>query len=140
VAQGQDAVLRVIFADDSEWQARDGAPIVTIRYKTRAAEARTVLFGYVGLFEAHFYGEVEIIGADAVAEGAISIEKCLSPSGRSICPTKSALRSCAKIATECSTRQAYRPVPSASPAPEADNSRRTQEITLMLKAGLIPSP
>lgn len=67
VAQGQDAVLRVIFADDSEWQARDGAPIVTIRYKTRAAEARTVLFGYVGLFEAYFHSEVEIIGADAVA-------------------------------------------------------------------------
>ena len=67
VTKGQDAILRVIFADGSEWRNRDGAPIVTIRFKTRSAQSWTVLLGYVGLFEAHFSGAVDFIGEHAVA-------------------------------------------------------------------------
>jgi cyclopropane-fatty-acyl-phospholipid synthase len=68
VTKGQDAVLCVVFADGSRWQNGKGAPIVTIRYKTGSAQFRSVLFGYVGLFEAYFSGDVDILGVDAVAQ------------------------------------------------------------------------
>lgn len=62
VTRGQDAVLRVVFADGTVYSNRDGAPDVTLTYRTRAAEWRTLLFGYVGLFEAYFDGAVDIDG------------------------------------------------------------------------------
>ena len=62
VARGQGAVLRVVFADRSAWQSRQGAPEVTITFRTQSAERRTVLLGYVGFFEAYFDGDVDIDG------------------------------------------------------------------------------
>ena len=62
VARGQSAVLRVEFADRSVWQSMPGEPVVTIVFRTHAAERRTALLGYVGFFEAYFDGDVEIIG------------------------------------------------------------------------------
>lgn len=67
VTRGQDAVLRVLFADGSAFTNRDGEPEVTIVFHTRAAERRTLLLGYVGLFEAYFDGAVDIIGDRPVA-------------------------------------------------------------------------
>src|SRR6516162_7648849 len=61
VARGQSAVLRVVFADGAAWQSRPGRPEVTILFRKRAAERRTVLLGYVGFFEAYFDGAINIL-------------------------------------------------------------------------------
>jgi len=68
VARGQESILRVVFADGTAWQGREGAPAVTIIFRTSAAERRLVLLGYVGLFEAYFDGDVDILGDRAVAQ------------------------------------------------------------------------
>jgi cyclopropane-fatty-acyl-phospholipid synthase len=67
IARGQSAILRVVFADRTAWQSREGEPDVTIVFHTRLAARRMVLLGYVGFFEAHFDGDVDIIGDRAVA-------------------------------------------------------------------------
>ncbi len=67
VAHGQSAVLHVVFADGTSHANRDGEPEVTIVFRTRTAERRTLLLGYVGLFEAYFDGDVDIIGDRPVA-------------------------------------------------------------------------
>jgi cyclopropane-fatty-acyl-phospholipid synthase len=67
ITRGQIAALRVIFVDGATWQNRDGEPEVTIVFRTREAERRTVLLGYVGFFEAYFDGDVDINGDSAVA-------------------------------------------------------------------------
>ena len=66
VARGASTALRVVFADRTAWQAHQGEPDVTIVFRTSSAERRTVLFGYVGFFEAYFDGDVEIEGDRAV--------------------------------------------------------------------------
>ena len=66
VARGQSAVVRVVFADRTDWQDRAGEPDVTIVFRTQAAERRTVLLGYVGFFEAYFDGEIDLFGDRAV--------------------------------------------------------------------------
>lgn len=68
VARGQDAVLRVVFADGSSYANHPGEPAVTIVFRSHAAERRLLLLGYVGLFEAHFDGEVDFIGERPVAQ------------------------------------------------------------------------
>jgi cyclopropane-fatty-acyl-phospholipid synthase len=67
VTRGACTVLRVSFADGSSYSNREGEPEVTIAFRTRGAERRTVLLGYVGLFEAYFDGGVDIIGDRPVA-------------------------------------------------------------------------
>jgi cyclopropane-fatty-acyl-phospholipid synthase len=62
VTRGAGAVLRVVFADGTSYSNREGKPEVTIAFRTRGAERRTALLGYVGLFEAYFDGGVDIIG------------------------------------------------------------------------------
>ncbi len=66
VARRPSAVLRVVFADRTAWQGRQGEPEVTIVFRTRSAERRTVLLGYVGFFEGYFDGDVDIVGDRAV--------------------------------------------------------------------------
>lgn len=66
LARGQSTGLRVVFADGTAWQAGDGEAEISIVFRTRSAERRMVLLGYVGFFEAYFAGEVEIIGEHAV--------------------------------------------------------------------------
>lgn len=67
VGSGQSTVLRVMFADGATYTTREETPDITIIFKTRAAERRMLLFGYVGLFEAHFDGDVDIAGDRPVA-------------------------------------------------------------------------
>ncbi|WP_144299419.1 SAM-dependent methyltransferase [Elioraea rosea] len=62
VARDQPGIIAVTFADGTEWSSRAGAPSVTIRFRTPSAERRTVLFGYVGFFQAWFDGEIELEG------------------------------------------------------------------------------
>ena len=66
VARGPSAILRVVFADSTVWQSRPGEPTVTIHFRRRSAQHRTVLLGYVGFFEAYFEGDIEIVGDRAV--------------------------------------------------------------------------
>jgi cyclopropane-fatty-acyl-phospholipid synthase len=68
VAGGASTVLRVVFADRTDWQTRQGKPDVTIVFRTSSAERRTVLLGYVGFFEAYFDGDVDIDGERAVGQ------------------------------------------------------------------------
>jgi len=66
LAGGQTAALHVTFADGTTWRNRDGEPAAGIVFRTRDAERRTALLGYVGFFEAHFDGDIDINGARAV--------------------------------------------------------------------------
>lgn len=66
VGRGRPEVIAVRFADGSTWRNAEGEPAVTIVFRTRAAEARTLLLGYVGFFEAYFDRQVDILGEDAV--------------------------------------------------------------------------
>jgi cyclopropane-fatty-acyl-phospholipid synthase len=66
VVHGQSACLRVSFANGDSWQNRAGKPEVKIVFKTRSAEHRTILLGYVGFFEAFFESDVDIAGERAV--------------------------------------------------------------------------
>jgi len=68
VGRGQTAILRVVFSDGTAISTQDGEPDVTIIFRTRAAERRTSLLGYVGLFESHFDGEVDFVGNRPVAQ------------------------------------------------------------------------
>lgn len=67
ISRGQNTSLRVVFADDGTYSNREGEPDITIKFHTRAAEWRSLLLGYVGLFEAYFDGEVDITGDRPVA-------------------------------------------------------------------------
>jgi cyclopropane-fatty-acyl-phospholipid synthase len=66
VARGQSTPLRVVFTDQSSYQNREAEPEVTIVFKSKRAERRTALFGYVGFFEYYFEGEVDILGMQPV--------------------------------------------------------------------------
>lgn len=67
VTRGQSATLRVVFADGTAFANHGGEPDLTIVFHTVKAELRTLLFGYVGLFEAYFDGAVDFVGERAVA-------------------------------------------------------------------------
>lgn len=66
VGHGQGEVIAVRFANGTSWQNRAGDPAVSIVFRTRGAEARTLLLGYVGFFEAYFAQEIDLLGKDAV--------------------------------------------------------------------------
>jgi len=68
VAQRQEIPLRVTFADGSSYQNRDGEPEIAIVLKSKRAERRIALFGYVGFFEAYFEGEIDILGERAISK------------------------------------------------------------------------
>jgi cyclopropane-fatty-acyl-phospholipid synthase len=66
VARGQATVLRVVFSDGTTYHNRDAAPDITIIFKTKSAEFRVALLGYVGFFEAYFEGKIDIVGKRAL--------------------------------------------------------------------------
>jgi cyclopropane-fatty-acyl-phospholipid synthase len=66
VARGQAAALKVVFSDGSSYRNRDAVPDITIVFKTRAAESRMAVLGYVGFFEAYFEGAIDIVGVRAL--------------------------------------------------------------------------
>lgn len=59
--------FRVVMSDGAVIQGRDGPPAFTLTFRTRAAERRVVLFGYVGLLESYFDGSTDIEGDLALA-------------------------------------------------------------------------
>ena len=63
VAAGQKYRLKVVFADGSvHHTSRPGDPDITIIFRTRSAEWRMVLGGVFEFLEAHFDGDVDIVG------------------------------------------------------------------------------
>ncbi|HWS14468.1 MAG TPA: cyclopropane-fatty-acyl-phospholipid synthase family protein [Rhodocyclaceae bacterium] len=54
--------FRIVFADGSVYQNRDGEPAFAVRFKSAAAQTRVVLTGYTGLLESYFGGGIDIDG------------------------------------------------------------------------------
>ncbi len=59
--------FRVRFADGSDWQSTEGAPLFTIAFNSRAAERRALLLGHTGLLESYFEGSADVEGDFAAA-------------------------------------------------------------------------
>ena len=59
--------FRIIFPDGSSIQNHERDPVVTIVFKSKAAELRVLLFGHVGLLESYFDQSVDIEGDIAAA-------------------------------------------------------------------------
>ena len=62
-----DIPFRVTMANGAVIQRDDGAPAFTLTFRTRAAERRVALFGYIGLLESYFGGSADIEGNLALA-------------------------------------------------------------------------
>ena len=54
--------FQVVFADGSSLKNRPDPPAFTVRFHSRRAEARVLLFGHVGLLESYFDQSVDIEG------------------------------------------------------------------------------
>jgi cyclopropane-fatty-acyl-phospholipid synthase len=52
----------VVFADGERWASGDGPGQFTLRFRRRAAELRTAVFGHIGLLDAWFDGDLDIEG------------------------------------------------------------------------------
>ena len=59
--------FRVVFADGTEYVHAEGAPEVTIRFRSTRAELALARYGHVGLLEAYFDGDVDVEGRFAMA-------------------------------------------------------------------------
>ena len=62
-----DVPFRVIMSNGTVIQSHGGPPAFTLTFRSRAAERRAVLFGYVGLLESYFDGNLDIEGNLALA-------------------------------------------------------------------------
>ena len=67
LAAATDIPFRVVMSNGAAIQGRDGPPAFTLTFRTRAAERRAVLFGYIGLLESYFEGAADIDGELALA-------------------------------------------------------------------------
>ena len=63
IGQGTGVCFRVVFADGSDWQNKDGKPEAVITFKKHRAEWNTVLFGHIGLLESYFTQTIDIEGS-----------------------------------------------------------------------------
>lgn len=59
--------FRVVFADGTAYDNGRGTPAVTLAFRNRHAEARTLVYGHVGILEAYFDGDLDIEGDFAAA-------------------------------------------------------------------------
>ncbi len=67
VASGQKYHLKLVFADGSAYHSTGlGAPDITIVLRNRAAEWRMAFGGVFEFLEAHFDGDVDIVGEEGV--------------------------------------------------------------------------
>jgi cyclopropane-fatty-acyl-phospholipid synthase len=67
MSAGTAVPFAVVFSDGSEFRSGDTAPAWTMRFRTAAAERRTVLFGHIGLVESYLDGTLDIEGSLASA-------------------------------------------------------------------------
>ena len=62
IGAGTAVPFAVVFSDGSEFRSGDAAPAWTMRFRTAAAERRTVLFGHIGLVESYLDEMLDIEG------------------------------------------------------------------------------
>ncbi|HEY4139485.1 MAG TPA: class I SAM-dependent methyltransferase, partial [Casimicrobiaceae bacterium] len=55
-------VFQVTFSDGSSYRNRPGPARFTLKFRTRAAELKSIALGHVGLLDAYFDGEVDVDG------------------------------------------------------------------------------
>ena len=67
IGASTDIPFRVVLASGATFANRAAAPKFTITFRTSRAERRLALFGYVGLLESYFDGDVDIEGDLALA-------------------------------------------------------------------------
>ena len=67
VAAGTAIPFRVVLADGTVVEGGGASPAFTVRFRTKAAERRTIASGYVGLLESYVAGGVDIDGDIALA-------------------------------------------------------------------------
>ncbi len=67
IGKRTDTSFRIIFPDGSSIQNHERDPVVTIVFKSKAAELRVLLFGHVGLLESYFDQSLDIEGDIAAA-------------------------------------------------------------------------
>ena len=67
LAAATEIPFRIVLSNGAFIQGGEGPPAFTVTFRTRAAERRVVLFGYVGLLESYFDGSTDIDGNLALA-------------------------------------------------------------------------
>src|SRR5439155_13381081 len=70
VGARSETAFRIVWADGSVYWNRDAPPAFTLTFRSRAAEARVLRYGHVGLLEGYFDGTVDIDGDFALAARA----------------------------------------------------------------------
>src|SRR5512144_1510320 len=64
---GTGIPFRIVFANGETISGGGANPAFTMRFHTRRAERRLMLFGYVGLLESYFDGSLDVDGDLALA-------------------------------------------------------------------------
>ena len=59
--------FRIVFADGSSYQSREGTPDTVITFHRKSAELNVLFFGHIGLLESYFAGGADIDGDIAAA-------------------------------------------------------------------------
>jgi len=54
--------FRLVFADGSQYQSRDGGPAFTVTIRRSRAQWRILLFGHIGFLESYFDGDIDVDG------------------------------------------------------------------------------
>ena len=54
--------LRVVWSDGTSYQNRTGKPAITLTFRNRAAAWRMALYGYIGILESYFRGDIDFEG------------------------------------------------------------------------------
>src|SRR5688572_28813274 len=67
IGERTDICFRVVLADGSSFQNRDGQPSAIFTFRNAAAERRVWLFGHVGLLESYFDQSLDVEGDFAAA-------------------------------------------------------------------------
>lgn len=67
IGERTSVCFRVVFADGSSYQNRDGTPAATLTFRNAAAERRVWLFGHVGLIESYIDQWLDVDGEFALA-------------------------------------------------------------------------
>jgi cyclopropane-fatty-acyl-phospholipid synthase len=67
IGERTSVCFRIVFADGSIFQNQDCQPVVSMVFRTAAAERRVWLFGHVGLLESYFDQSLDVEGDFALA-------------------------------------------------------------------------
>ncbi len=57
-----ETCFRLVFADGSQYQSREGVPAFTVTIRRSRAQWRILLFGHIGFLESYFDGDIDVDG------------------------------------------------------------------------------